>query len=42
MMKKMTIILGVVLTMSSTLFAQKTFTLSSNDLGGEATVNEEF
>ena len=41
-MKKTTIILGILLTISSTLFAQETFTLSSSDLGGESTVNEEF
>ena len=41
-MKKSTIIFAVLLTMSSTLLAQNTFTLSSNELGGEATINEEF
>lgn len=41
-MKKSNIILGLVLILSSTVFAQITFTLSSNDLGGEATINEEF
>ncbi len=41
-MKKITIILGMLFTVSTTLFAQDTFTLTSNDLGGEATVNEEF
>ena len=41
-MKKSNLILGLVLILSSTLFAQSTFTLSSKDLGGEATVNEEF
>ena len=41
-MKKLNFILGILLTVSSTAFAQNTFTLSSNDLGGEATVNEEF
>ena len=41
-MKKSNIILGLFLLVSSTLFAQDTFTLFSNDLGGEATTNEEF
>jgi len=41
-MKKSNFILGLLITLSSTLFAQNTFTLSSNDLGGEATINEEF
>ncbi|MEH6537369.1 MAG: YbhB/YbcL family Raf kinase inhibitor-like protein [Psychroserpens sp.] len=41
-MKKSNFILGLLITVSSTLFAQNTFTLSSNDLGGEATINEEF
>lgn len=41
-MKKLNFILGILLTVSSTAFAQNTFTLSSKDLGGEATVNEEF
>lgn len=41
-MKKLNFILGILLTVSSTLFAQNTFTLSSTDLGGEATINEEF
>jgi Raf kinase inhibitor-like YbhB/YbcL family protein len=41
-MRKSNFILGILLTVSSTIFAQNTFTLSSNDLGGEATVNEEF
>jgi Raf kinase inhibitor-like YbhB/YbcL family protein len=41
-MKKSNFILGLLLTVSTTLFAQNTFTLSSTDLGGEATINEEF
>jgi Raf kinase inhibitor-like YbhB/YbcL family protein len=41
-MKKLHLILGLSLVVSSTLFAQSTFTLSSNNLGGEATVTEEF
>ena len=30
------------LALSTSVFGQKTFTLSSNDLGGQATINEEF
>ena len=41
-MKKTNFILGLLLIASNTLFAQGTFTLSSNDLGGEATTQEEF
>ncbi len=41
-MKKSNFILGVLFAVSSTLFAQNTFTVSSNDLGGEATIQEEF
>ena len=41
-MKKSNFILAVILAFSSTLFAQNTFTLSSTDLGGEATITEEF
>ena len=41
-MKKSIFTLGILLTVTSTIFAQNTFTLSSNDLGGEATINEEF
>lgn len=41
-MKKSNLILTVLVLFSSTLFAQNTFTLSSNSLGGEATINEEF
>ncbi|AZQ64740.1 YbhB/YbcL family Raf kinase inhibitor-like protein [Flammeovirga pectinis] len=35
-------ILAVLITLSTSIFGQNTFTLSSNDLGGEATINEEF
>jgi Raf kinase inhibitor-like YbhB/YbcL family protein len=41
-MKKSNLILAVLVLFSSALFAQNTFTLSSNSLGGEATINEEF
>ena len=41
-MKKTTIILGLMLSISSALFAQSTFSLSSSSLGGEATKIEEF
>ena len=41
-MKKSNILLGLLMTFSSALFAQNTFTLTSSTLGGEATVNEEF
>ncbi|MFB1023477.1 MAG: YbhB/YbcL family Raf kinase inhibitor-like protein [Vicingaceae bacterium] len=41
-MKKINFILVLLLAASSTMFAQGTFTLSSNTLGGEATINEEF
>ncbi|MGL1885757.1 MAG: YbhB/YbcL family Raf kinase inhibitor-like protein [Reichenbachiella sp.] len=41
-MKKSSLILVLLLSISSTLFAQNTFTLKSNSLGGEATINEEF
>lgn len=41
-MKKLNFIIGLLITLSSTVFAQNTFTLSSNDLGGEATINDEF
>ncbi|MFT5251225.1 MAG: Raf kinase inhibitor-like YbhB/YbcL family protein [Flavobacteriales bacterium] len=41
-MKKSNFIIGLLITLSSTVFAQNTFTLSSNDLGGEATILEEF
>jgi hypothetical protein len=39
---KSNFILGLLITLSSTVFAQNTFTLSNNDLGGEATINEKF
>ncbi|ARV07349.1 kinase inhibitor [Polaribacter sp. SA4-10] len=41
-MKKSNLIIGLLITLSSTVFSQNTFTLSSNDLGGEATINEVF
>ena len=41
-MKKSNFVLAILVTFSSTTFGQQTFTLSSNDLGGQATVNEEF
>jgi len=41
-MRKSNFILGLLMVFSSSVFAQNTFTLSSNDLGGEATINEEF
>jgi Raf kinase inhibitor-like YbhB/YbcL family protein len=41
-MKKVTFTLLLMLLSSSTIFAQKTFTLSSKDLGGQATKTEEF
>jgi len=41
-MKTTTLLTGILLTISSTLFSQNTFTLSSNTLGGEATKIEEF
>lgn len=41
MKKANLIILGLIL-WSTTLSAQKTFTLSSKDLGGQATITEEF
>ncbi len=41
-MKKSFQILTVLIAFSSSLFGQQTFTLSSNNLGGEATINEEF
>ncbi len=41
-MKKINFVLALLLAASSTMFAQGTFTLSSNTLGGEATINEEF
>lgn len=41
-MKKLHFIFALFITFSSALYAQNTFTLISNELGGEATVNEEF
>lgn len=41
-MKKSSLILAALVFFSSATFAQNTFTLSSNSLGGEATINEEF
>lgn len=41
-MKKSAFIFALFFTISNSLFAQKTFTLSSKDLGGAATINEEF
>ncbi len=41
-MKKVNFIFTLFLILSTTVFAQKTFTLSSNDLGGQATKIEEF
>mgnify|MGYP000215071596 FL=1 len=35
-------ILTVLIAFSNSVFGQQTFTLSSTDLGGEATINEEF
>ncbi len=41
-MKKRHFILAVAAMVSSTIFAQNTFTLSSANLGGEATIDQEF
>ncbi len=41
-MKKSIYTLAVLIFFFSSVFAQNTFTLFSNDLGGEATINEEF
>ena len=41
-MKKSIQLLTILIGFSSSVFGQDTFTLSSNDLGGEATINEEF
>jgi Raf kinase inhibitor-like YbhB/YbcL family protein len=41
-MKKSIYTLAVLICFSSSMFAQNTFTLYSNDLGGEATISEEF
>ena len=41
-MRKSNFIIGLLISLSSTVFAQNIFTLSSNDLAGEATINEVF
>ncbi|WP_264523053.1 YbhB/YbcL family Raf kinase inhibitor-like protein [Flavobacterium sp. N502536] len=41
-MKKVNVILIMSLIFTTTIFGQKTFTLSSKDLGGEATKKQEF
>ena len=41
-MKKTSVILMLLLIFTTASFGQKTFTLSSNDLGGEATKTQEF
>ena len=41
-MRKSNFILGLFLAFCSLAFGQGTFTLSSSNLGGEATINEEF
>ena len=41
-MQKSNFILAILLLVSGNLFSQNTFTLSSNDLGGQATQTEEF
>ena len=41
-MKKSSFILGLVISLSSIAFSQKTFTLSSESLEGQGTVKEEF
>lgn len=41
-MKKSSLLLGLLLVITGNIFAQNTFTLSSIDLGGEATITEEF
>lgn len=41
-MKKSYFILGLLIVLSNTVFSQKTFTLSSNDLGGQTTTKQEF
>ena len=41
-MKKTNLILALLLVFSTTVFGQKTFTLSSKDLGGETTKIQEF
>jgi Raf kinase inhibitor-like YbhB/YbcL family protein len=41
-MKKLSLIILILTAFSNTSFSQKTFTLSSNDLGGQATKTQEF
>ena len=41
-MKKVSAMLALFMVVSTTLFGQKTFTLTSNDMGGEATKIQEF
>lgn len=41
-MKKISLVFILLIAFSSASFGQKTFTLSSNDLGGQATKTEEF
>ncbi|UAM98158.1 YbhB/YbcL family Raf kinase inhibitor-like protein [Polaribacter litorisediminis] len=41
-MKKLSILFILLIAFSNTLWGQKTFTLSSNDLGGQATKIQEF
>lgn len=41
-MKKTNFFLGLLLLVSQILFSQKTFTLTSQTLGGQSTINEEF
>ena len=41
-MKRSNLILLALMALSHTVFGQKTFTLSSKDLGGQATITEEF
>jgi len=41
-MKKESFILGLFIILSNAVFSQNTFTLTSSDLGGEATITEEF
>lgn len=41
-MKKLSILFILLIAFSNTLWGQKTFTLSSNDLGGQATKTQEF
>lgn len=41
-MKQRNFIIAIAIAFTSSIFAQNTFTLTSNNLGGEATINEEF